>query len=321
MGLLYWCIHNALRPENAAKLERLKDAPPSLLVSLLGLSLLSLLLNGAKFWVVISPVHRLKFWDVQAVNGIAAVASYAPAKLSIVARALIHQRRDGVPLLTAGAWMVAVGLLLLGALVPLIAVSLWRKQIDMLFVVVGTIGLVVNWALIVSIARAFAGQAGLERVRRVTARLSLLGNRVESLTRRFTHSQVFGKLFACFDMLADARTVAAALAIRVLDLLVQAARFLVAAQIVGVTLTIDTAVIAACTFYLIGVLSPSGALGARESGTTGLASFLTIPGVTGGGFAPISLIVSGTEIIINITAAFIGLLWLKPWRLLRRAPT
>lgn len=304
MGLLYWCVHNALRPENAAKLERLAIAPVHLVIGLLALSLLSLLLNGAKFWAVIRPIYPLRFWDVQAVNGIAGAASYAPAKLSIIARIIIHNRRDGVPILTIGAWMGSVAALLLAALVPLIGVAIWRKQVDILFVVVGVVGLVATGTVTVLLARIFAGVAGLARTQRIAARLPFVG--------RFTRTTAFAKLHVCFDMLADPATVALALSIRIFDLLVQAARFLVAANIVGLPITIDTAVIAACAFYVIGVVSPSGSLGARESGTTGLAALLAVPG-----FAPISLIVSGTEIIVNLTAALVGTLWLKPWRLVQ----
>ncbi len=310
MGLLAWCISTALRPENADKIRNLWSAPPGLVACLFGLSALSLILNGAQFWTVIRPIKRLAFWDVQAVNGIAAFASYAPFKLSLIARAIIHSRRDGVPVITVGAWMGAVAVLLLGAVAPLLAVSLWRHAIDFYFVVFGILGVAVMAGLIVGFARIFAGEPGLTRVKAIAAKVPLVD--------RLSHTQAYRKLHTGFDMLAPWRTVVVALAIRIVDLLVQAGRFLIAAQIVGMELTLDTALIAAIAFYVIGVASPSGSLGARESGTSGLAGILSIPGISAASFAPLTLIVSGTEILVNFTFGLMGTLWLKPWRLLRK---
>jgi hypothetical protein len=310
MGLLWWCIDAALRPENEEKLARVFRAPPMEVALLLGLSVLSLLLNGATFWLVLHPVRALRFWDLQAVNATAAFVSYAPAKLSILYRIFVHTRKDHVPVLTIGAWLGAVAVILLGTLVPLIGAAVWRQQADAMFYVACGGGLLGMFALIVGGARVFAGSQGLARIQRLSRVIPL------AMVERLMHSAAFARLHSAFDMLASPRVVGGGLLIRVADLLVQAGRFVVAAHILGVELRLDTAILAACTFYVIGVASPSGSLGARESATTGLAGLLAIPGLDHAAFLPIALTVSATEIVINATTALVGVLWIQPWKLL-----
>src|SRR5690606_21428503 len=107
LALLGWCVSIALSPENREQLDRLADAgwrPIALLVVLSGLSLA---LNGAIFWLVLLPARRLRAADVIATNALATFLAYLPFKISLIVRALIHQRRDRVPLVLLGAWMSA----------------------------------------------------------------------------------------------------------------------------------------------------------------------------------------------------------------------
>jgi len=310
MGLLAWCVNAALKPENVEKLRRVFNAPPLEVALLLGLSVLSLLLNGATFWLVIRPVQKLPFWDLQAVNAAAAFISYAPAKLSILYRILVHTRMHHVPLLTIGAWLGGVAVILLATLLPLVGTAMWRHQADTLFYVSCTAGLAFMFVCIVGSARLFAGPRGLARIQRLGRILPL------SFVEKLLHSRPFEHLHSAFDILASPLVVGGGLIIRVADLLVQAGRFTVAAHILGIDLSFDTAILAACTFYVIGVASPSGSLGARESATTGLAALLAIPGLDRGAFLPIALTVSATEIIVNLTSALAGVAWIQPWKLL-----
>jgi hypothetical protein len=78
----------------------------------------------------------------------------------------------------------------------------------------------------------------------------------------------------------------------------------------------DAAVAAACTYYVIGVVSPSGSLGARESAATGLTSLLAAGGAHASAFAPVALVVSASEAVIFLTAGLTGMLFTQPWRLL-----
>ena len=306
--LLGWCIHIAMAPKNAAKFATLWAAPIEQKALLLSLSVALLLLDGAKFWAVLRPVRKLRFWDVQAVNGIAAFATYAPFKLSVIVRFIIHNRRDKVPIFTIGAWMGAVGMILLGAVLPLVAVSLWRKRVDGMFFVTGLAGLVTTAATLCLIARYFAGSRGLARIQRLGAAFRL------SIVQRLLASNPFAKAHAGFDMLADPPTIAAGYTLRVANLLVGAARFYVVARMLGTPIGIDTSILAACTFFIVGVASPSGSLGAREGATMGLAALVVIPGLEKGEFDPITIFVSMTEILIYFIGAVFGAGWLLATR-------
>lgn len=309
MALLVWCIRLAIKPENVDKIGKLWEAPLGTKASLLALSALILFCDGAKFWVVLKPIKKLGFWHVQAVNGIAALLIYAPFKLSIIWRFIVHNRRDSMPVLTIGAWIGAVGIILLGVLTPLIAVSIWRQQIDWIFVVAGVAGLVVMYLLTLLGAMLFAGQRGLARLNAMASVFKL------AIINRLFASHAFAKAHAGFDMLASPLTMGSGYLCRISNLLLGAARFYLVAQLLGTPITIDTAVIASCTYFLVGVLSPSGSLGAREGATTGLASLLAVPGMEHGAFAPIAIFVSVLEIITHLCSAILGSFLIHPWKL------
>ncbi|MBS0196451.1 MAG: flippase-like domain-containing protein [Planctomycetes bacterium] len=310
LALLWWCVRLAFTPENQSRLTALSRAPVGQVVLLFSLSAASLLLNGAMFWATLLPVRRLGFIDTQSVNSIAGLLSYLPFKLSIVARLFIHNRRDKLPLLTIGAWMVAVAGVLAASLVPTVLAAVWRQKADALFFLAAFGGMAITYALTLSIARIFAHESGLERLRAFADGLG------SDWISRLLGSARFRRLHVGLDMLASPASFALAMILRVADLLVQAARFTVAAQCLGESLPLDTAVLAASTFYLIGVLSPSGALGAREGVTTGLAGLLAVPGVSRAAFAPIALTVSATEVLVNLSAAALGAAWLRVWNIL-----
>lgn len=96
-------------------------------------------------------------------------------------------------------------------------------------------------------------------------------------------------------MLASPRAVALAAALRLLDVAVQAARFAVAAWIVGQPLPWDQAVLAGSAYFVVGSLSPSGQLGVREGATAWLAAAV-LPGIDFDGFAVVVLMVTAAEI-------------------------
>lgn len=309
MALLAWCVGVALRPEYRDKIDALLAAPWYMVGLLFALSFVSLLFNGLMFWTTLWPVRRLPFWDVQSVNALAAFLSYLPFKLSIVARFVVHNRRDGVPLLTIGAWMAGVAVVLLATLMPMVLATMWRQQVDHLFVLTLSGGLVLVYLALLVTARWLAGARGLARLHALTDPLRL------SPLDRAMRAGWFAKLHGGLDMLAHPVALGVSMSARLADLLIQAARFSVAGACLGADVPFDLAILAASTFYLIGVLSPSGSLGARESGTTGIAALLAVPGLEGSAFTPVALAVSASEVLVNALAAMSGLVWLRAWRL------
>lgn len=303
LGLLGWCVSLALRPENREKIEALRHASPSLLALLLALSLVSLVFNGAGFWLTLRPVRRLGFLDMQAANAVASFLGYFPFKLSIVARVVIHSRRDGVPVLTIGAWLAANAAVVLAVLGPLTGAGLWRGRVDGAYFAAAAGGLVLTFVCLHAAARVFAHEAGLARLHRIVAAVRL--RPLERLVR----TPAFAHLHAGFAMLAVPGTLAGAMACRLADVLTQSARFVVASQAMGTSLPWDRAVILAGSYFLVGVLSPAGAVGSREGGATGLAALL--PAIDHRAFAVVTLAVSGTEMIVTTAAMLAGGVYLK----------
>lgn len=307
LALLGWCANAALSERNRSQLERLLEATPGQVGLLLACSLATLVLNGLIFWLTLVPVRRLRAADVVAVSAIATFLNYLPFKLSVVARFLIHNRRDGVPVLTIGAWFGAVLVVVVTALGPLVAVSFWRQGIDLLWWVGAVVGLVVLGAVTVLMARVFAYERGLGRIQALSAPLRL------KLLDRFLATEAFARMHAGFAMLSSPLAVAGTTGLRVLDVAVQATRFFIAAMIVGETLGWEAATLVACTYFVIGMASPFGMLGTREAGTAGLAAWLGMAGEVN--LAVIVLLVTATEAVVNLGAAAIAVAWLRPDRL------
>ena len=70
-------------------------------------------------------------------------------------------------------------------------------------------------------------------------------------------------------------------------------------------------------FFLIGVFSPAGMLGTREGGTAWLLPLVAAQGEDTSWFAAAVLIVGASELITNTACAALGLIYLRPDRLLR----
>ncbi|MBC7835630.1 MAG: hypothetical protein H7Y88_11105, partial [Phycisphaerales bacterium] len=85
----------------------------------------------------------------------------------------------------------------------------------------------------------------------------------------------------------------------------QIARFIVAAQIAGVALTTDQAVLAGTVYFVIGTFAPTGSLGVREAGTAGALAFMSSEQ-----FAVVVLMVSASEIAVSLAGAGLGVVWL-----------
>jgi hypothetical protein len=310
IALLVWCGLEAFKPANREQLARLGDASVSELITLFALSLATLVLNGLIFWAVLIPEKRLKAGDVLAINAIASMLAYLPFKLSVVARVAIHNRRDGVPLLTIAAWFGAVAVLVLTALGPVGGASLWRRGVDGLWWLASGAGVIGITLVMIALAGLLAGDRGLERIQRALALVRI------GFLHRALRSRAFGRLHGVFGMLAHPGAVWGATAMRLADLGAQTARFVVAASILGVTLSWEQAVLVASTYFLIGMLTPFGMLGTREAGSVGLASLLGMGGEDES-LVVVILAVSASETLVTLAGAAAGAAWLRADRLLR----
>lgn len=317
IALLVWVFSVALKDENREQLKKLADASAWQLFGLFALTAASITLNGLMFWVLIYPVKRLRVLDVVAVNALATGLSYLPFKLSLVARVAIHRVRDGLPVATFGAWMIAVVGSLVATVGPIAAASAWRKGIDAVWIVTVVLGVIGANAVVVLMGRLLEGEAGLARIRAVLE-VANLGTVADG--------ERFGQAHLGMSMLAKLEAFGAAMALRLCDLGVQAARFLIAASVLGVHLSFEDAALLGGCFFLIGALSPSGEAGLREGGTLVIAELIGISESlaqsaegTDPGSSPLVIIilfVAGTESVVRLVAAGFSVVWLRADRLI-----
>ena len=308
LALLGWCVRAALSPDNREQLSRLADAPAWSVAALLGLSAASVALNGVAFWCALLPAQRLHASDTIATNALANFLNYLPFKLSAISRVVIHNRRDRVPLLTIGGWFGAVFSVMVASLAPLVAASLWRQSVDGVWWTVAFLGPVASGGGLVALARPFAGERGLVRLH------ALLDPLAVGPLRRALRSERFAQLHAGVTMLADPRAVAVGVAVRLADVAVQSARFVLAASILGVALPWDHAALVASSYFLISVLSPFGTLGTREAGTVWLAAALGLAGASDAATHPlvvVTLFITGTESVVLLAGAAWAVVWLR----------
>lgn len=308
VGLLTWTIAGVLRPENRAKLESVTHAPPASLALLMGLSLVSLACNGTSFWLSLRALRPVPFLGTQAANAIASFLAYLPFKLSVISRVIIHHRRDGVPVVALGAWLAANAVLVLGILGCVTVARLWRGSVDPGFVAAAAGLLIVFGVILCFAARLFAGEAGGARYRTLAGKLGPLG--------RLMAWPMFLHLLAGFDILAKPRVVGGVTIVRLIDIAAQTGRFVVAAAIINVPLTWSSALLPAVAFFIIGAGNPAGAVGGREGGTSGIAALLHLESaVSLGDFKVITLVVSGSEILLYSVAAVLSAIYIRPDKL------
>jgi len=308
IAALGWAVSVALREENRQQLAKLSQATPGELMMLMSLAAISVAFNGLLFWVVMNPVHKLRPTDVIAVNAISTLLAYLPFKLSIVSRFVIHNRRDKIPVLTIGAWIVAVTFLMAAVFGPIAVASLWQREINTVWWVVSGIGILGSTLVGSLIARQLEGETGTRRVAK------LLGEKI-------TSTQNYGRIHIGFEMLANRRAALLGNLFRVLDILTFALRFSVAARVLDLPISGSDSLLLGATYFLIGMASPVGMLGTREAGTIAIASMVGISSAAiaedATGQTPIIiavLFVTAIESIVNLACAGFGIAWLKARR-------
>ncbi|MFG0259799.1 MAG: hypothetical protein ACF8LK_05535 [Phycisphaerales bacterium JB041] len=318
LALMGWCVRVALSDENREQLARLREASVGQVALLLALSAGTLLINGLLFWITLRPVQKVRAIDHVAINALCTFLAFLPFKIGTVTRVAINNRRDGVPLLTIGAWYGVMFTVMLAAYVPAMGASVWRRGLDTTWWVVCLGGAAVLCGALVLISRQFCGERGLARLHKVIDGVRL------PIVSRLARTDHFERMHTAADMGASPVDMAGGVVFRLLDLGVMSARFVVAGSIVGIAFGWEEAVLVASAYYIIGMLSPFGMLGAREAGTVWMAGTLGLAAATGQtadevarSLTVLTLFITGTESIVLVAGAAAGLVWLRPDRLLR----
>jgi hypothetical protein len=316
LAALGWCIKTAFKPENREQFAKLSDAPASQIVTLLGLSLLTVILNGLAFWISLAPVRRLRLLDVLATNGVCTFLGYVPFKAGAIVRVIIHNRRDKLPIATIGAWFTALAAVMAASFTVMCIVAVKYGKIDLTWLLLTVAGCALTGTLIVATARYFKGERGIQRMER------LVGLTRIAALKKPLRWKVWLQLHDGFEMLASPGAVLGGMANRIVDSGVQSMRFVIAARIFGVELTLQQALLVSLVYFIVGVVSPSGLLGLREGGAAVLGGkLLEQAGLNEDQsremLAAVALLVSATEAIAYLVAGGLGLAWLRPDRLLK----
>jgi hypothetical protein len=310
---LVWCVRSALADKNREQLSLLLHAPAYLIASMIGLSVASLTINGLLFWITLVPVRHLPIRAVMATHSVACFLAYLPLKLGAVARVVIHNRRDHVPLAMIGAWFSAMLAVMAVALAPPVGASLIFQRVGGAWWATVLVAEVVGGAILVGAARAFRGTHGLERLSRVLGAIPVLP------LSRFLRTKLWGDLHSGFDMLSSPPAVAGAVVLRLMDLGVQTSRILVAAAILKLDVPPAQALLVSLAYFLIGIVNPSGLAGLREGGATlaaaGVLAWFGTSATATDAFAPLVLLVTATEAVAFAMGGVLGGVYLRPDRL------
>jgi len=271
LGLFAWCV-------SEADLAAAGRATPAEIVALVACTLLSVVANGSIFWLVVRPLARVPWLDVQIVNGVVNLLNYAPVRLGLVTRIAHHRRVDGLGYGTMAAWYAGVAAVLMLVLAVFLGATLLRPQTDLAWFVLLGIGLVGGGAALAVAGRLLAGTGRLRGAERVVS-----------------HPGV----------------VAGSILLRLLDMAAAALRLHLAFGVLDIELSVRDVVYLVLVAMLTN-LSPAGSLGFREFALTRLGEHLTDPQLVES-LAAAALVDRAAEAIVFIPMGALGLAWMG-WR-------
>ena len=287
LGLLAWCIKVAVAQGDWS---RLGQAGPWQITGLLGCSAVSLLVNGAAFWITIRPVRALRLWDLERLNCVGTMLNYAPIRAGAIARVAYHIRVDRLGLLEIGAWFTMLGYVLLLGVGSCALATLAHPEIDWL------------WAVLV-IGQMILGAA----IARVAVGHRLIIRHGRGIDR----------------MLRDPMSWWGAALLRLVDIAAFTGRMGAAISILGLTLPGSHLVILALV-ALVASLIPFGRLGFREWAVALAAARLSAFGADPASieslasfeaWAQLALVESAGEASVVIPAGAVALVWYRHrWR-------
>ena len=292
IALMIWAMKMALGGDNRQAIQNLRNAAPLLVASLIGLSLLSIALDALVFWVTLTPRRKLPIGEMLATNSIAVFLSLLPFKLGMIVRSAIHVRRHKVALKELISWFITFGGVSMASILAcaggaLIASQIWPQPTLLGTTAIAVALLLLAWAAIVGVGQ-------------LATRSSIKALRVMTL--------------GTADLISSPAAVGAGLAIRAVDVATFAARFAIAAAILGVPMTIAQSAQLGSVYLLLQAGAPAGALGFAEAGTAGAGKLI---GMSTQEVAGLALLTTAVRLAIAGICAAASWLWLRPDRLLR----
>lgn len=298
LALAAWVVKGAIDaandPSRAGILESLRAAwqgRPWLVAGLALTTAASLVIDGALFWLVLLPVRRLGFMEIQWLTFVTATSNFFPVRLGIPVRYAYALLASRMTLLQATAWFVALTLVILVSLAAVVAAT----------VAVPVPG--IAWGAVVLAALAAGGWA-LQRA----AGIGPVRARMGEWTR----------------MLTTPGTYWAGALLRVAEVLLWVVRMWCAAEILGLGLPFATVTVLGVAAIAV-MLNPLGRIGFREATTVIVANWMAGGGIdvehADAGFKQLALLESLGEMFTTIPMGLVAVPFLASWyRMRRREP-
>ena len=296
LALAAWVVKGAVDaatdPTRTGIVEAVRaawDARPWLVIGLAATTALSLAIDGALFWMVLLPVRRLGFMEMQWLTYVTATSNFFPVRLGIPVRYAYALLANRMPFIEATAWFAAVTLVVLVALAAVVAAT----------VLVPTPG--VRWGAVVLAALGLGA-------------LALLGSARAGPVRR--------RLGQWTPMLTTPGVYWTGTLVRVLEVLLWVARMWCASEILGLGLSFSAVTVLGVAAIAV-MLNPVGRIGFREATTVAVANWMAGGGIdlahADGGYKQLAILESLGEMFTTIPMGIVALPFLVRWYRLRRA--
>lgn len=284
LALLASVIWGAVGKGGGAEMwDRIRAAPPTLLLGLVGCTLASALLNGTTFWITVQPLRRVRWRDMQLINVLANALNYAPVRLGALARIAYHLRVDRLSLIQVGGWFALIAFVLALGIGSTLVATLLRERIDWI------------WLAIV-VAQMIVGGAML----RFVASVPFIASRARGLDQ----------------MAMQPRALWGAIGLRVFDLAAYAGRMGCAMAILGMNLPWSHVIVLAM-IALASSLMPVGRVGFREYCVAAAAAKLSmnVQNIDKSLWDQLALVESAGEALVFIPLGIAAIPWFrKRWR-------
>lgn len=276
IALLVWCVREAAAEGGW---EKLRAAPPMLLVAMLLCSLGSAVVNGTTFWITVRPIKPLRWGELQLVNLAANMLNFAPVRLGAIGRVWWHYRIDGLSILQIGGWFAFIGYVLVLGLASCFVATAAHPVIDL-------------WWILLVVGQMVVGGLCV----RFLAGTPLLARHGRGLER----------------MVASPAALWGAAGLRLVDLAMYATRMAIAAKILGIDLPL--AHLAILGFVALAAsLSPVGRLGIREACVALAARWLEMQATdVASSMQSLALVDSAAEAAVMVGGGAIAALLLRP---------
>jgi hypothetical protein len=295
IALVAWVVKGAIDaandPSRAGILECVRaawESRPWLVAGIALTTVLSLVIDGALFWLILLPVRRLGFMEIQWLTFVTATSNFFPVRLGIPVRYAYAMLANRMGFLEATAWFVALTLVILVSLGAVVAAT----------AAVPVPG--VAWALLVLVALAAGGW--------ILQRAAGLG-------------PVRARMGDWTPMLTTPRTYWAGALLRVAEVLLWVVRMWCAAEILGLGLSFATVTVLGVASIAV-MLNPVGRIGFREATTVVVANWMAGGGLdvahADAGFKQLALLESLGEMATTIPMGIVAAPFLARWYRRRR---